>query len=153
MFSQVSWQSKASVCLRWPKATPEAWGVIMQREFSQSGCSAGNGSGFVTSRAAPHRWPLFSSSFKAAQSMNFPRPTFTIIEFFFIIFNLRESIKPAVWLELGMHHTTTSASGICKDNSVFWKRNWALRILVSSCPCHLNKTQFRTSGLCRKKML
>ena len=57
------------------------------------------------------------------QSIKFPRPTFTIIEFFFIIFNLRESIKPAVWLELGMHHTTTSAAGICKGNSVLWKRN------------------------------
>lgn len=44
-------------------------------------------------------------------------------EFFFIIFNLRESIKPAVWLELGMQHTTTSTAGICKGNSVLWKRN------------------------------
>ena len=65
----------------------------------------------------------FIQLFVQAQSIKFPRPTFTIIEFFFIIFNLRKSIKPAVWLELGMQHTTTSASGICKGNSVFWKRN------------------------------
>ena len=49
-----------------------------------------------------------------AQGCTVNKISAAIIEFFFIIFNLRKSIKPAVWLELGMHHTTTSASGICK---------------------------------------
>lgn len=44
-----------------PSTLPERCGVTTVRGWVHSGCPSGRGSGSVTSRAAPKRWPLSSA--------------------------------------------------------------------------------------------
>ena len=73
MFSISTWKARSA----YTSDDPLQCGVMSTFGASQSGSSAGNGSGSVTSSAAPRIWPVSSAVIKAFWSIHGPRAMLT----------------------------------------------------------------------------